>query len=353
MLDPVKNQETKKNRRILKRLLFAFAALLLIAAALVAAELVLRAKDIKVHTGNEIRKNRLFFAKIADGPLQMDEYITLGAKVYPLAPGNYRIDKKPEPKKDNETLILCLGDSCTWGVEVETDETYCSLVARNLTSKFPERKFRSINAGRPGYTSYQGNLLYETIGPYLKPDVVLFHFGPNDGSDAPIRADKQWGETPLWALQLHRRLYLNVRLYQIFRNINMEFLRWRVRHPTGEGLDTSYHPRVTAEDFAANMQSMRQAAQDAGALFVVIPSIGWNFGKVFKNPYFLHYALQKSDVDAFTLFEKAQKSENVFLDSVHNNVLGHKLLAEALTGTIADSLFEKAANEKEDLPTGD
>ena len=334
------NHESQKPRRLSRRLLFTFFALILVFAALTAAELVLRAKDIKVHTGDEIRKDRLFFATISDGPLQMDEYITLGAKIYPLAPGNYRIKEIPGPKKADETLILCLGDSCTWGVEVEASKTYCSLLAKKLGERFPGRKFRSVNAGRPGYTSYQGKLLYERIGPYLQPDVVIFHFGPNDGSDAPIRADKKWDEIPLWALKLHRRLYLNIRLYQLYQNINMEFLRWRVRHPSEEAQFTSYHPRVSKEDFAANMKALRSQAGSQGALFVVIPSVGWFEDKVFKNPNFFDYELRPYDVDAFAIFTKAQAQGNCYLDSVHYNAEGHAILAGALADTISKSLSD-------------
>ncbi len=333
------NKETTKSRSLSKRLAYTFAALLLFFAALAAAEIILRVKDVQIHTGDEIYFNRLFYAKVAKSPFQLDEYITLGAKVYPFTPDYYRIENDPTPKKEDEILILCMGDSCAWGLGVEADQTYCSLLPEKLHQRFPQKKFRSLNAGRPGYTSYQGKVLYEKIVPYLKPDFVLFHFGANDYSGAPIRADKDWEHVPLWALKAHRWLYLNARVYQVFTNINLDYMRRRVMHPVSDNLNTNYHPRVSETDFNAYLDFMRENTVKTGARFIVISSVGWHRDKVFKNPYYVNKSLDDADLDAYALFSKVQKEQNHFVDSVHYNALGHQLVAEILADKIAKSLL--------------
>ncbi|MCB1152240.1 SGNH/GDSL hydrolase family protein [bacterium] len=319
----------------MRTFLFTVVAVVLIFAA---AEGVLRAMDLGINWGDELRRNRLFYANFTKDGGTFDEHIVLGAKVYPPAPGNYRVDKEPEPKQPGEVLILCLGDSCTWGVEVDADKVYCALTADILREQFPDRKIRSVNLGRPGYTSFQGKELFERVGPELKPDFVTFHFGPNDGSDAPIRSDVEWDAVPLWALKLHRDLYEHLRIYRIYCNMNTDFLRWRVKHPTKDGLDTPYRPRVTQDEFFENLRTIKTEAGNWGGQVLVIPSVGFNFGEVFRNPYFLNYEPEPTDVPAYRLFRQAQKQENRFLDSVHPNESGHRLLAEALAGIIADRL---------------
>jgi hypothetical protein len=55
---------------------------------------------------------------------QWDEYITLGAKVYPLEPGNYNIAEGLTPKPAGVLRLACLGDSATIGDRVRPDQPY-------------------------------------------------------------------------------------------------------------------------------------------------------------------------------------------------------------------------------------
>jgi lysophospholipase L1-like esterase len=89
--------------------------------------------------------------------------------------------------------IACLGDSSTFGMNVEEADAYPSRLARLLDRDHPGR-FEVLNLGVPGYSSRQGleQLRREVLA--LDPDVVIFAFGTNDrwwkrplSDDAAIR----------------------------------------------------------------------------------------------------------------------------------------------------------------------
>ena len=78
-----------------------------------------------------------------------------------------------EIEDDSATRILSLGDSCTWGWQVEQNEAYPQVLQRLLDDQSGGRRYRVINAGAPGYTSYQGLVYLRERGLALKPEVVV------------------------------------------------------------------------------------------------------------------------------------------------------------------------------------
>jgi len=86
---------------------------------------------------------------------------------------------------DGATRILALGDSCTWGWQVAQDETYPHELQQLLNEQYGARRYRVINAGAPGYTSYQGLTFLRDTGLQLHPAIVIIGFGFNDASRLP------------------------------------------------------------------------------------------------------------------------------------------------------------------------
>jgi lysophospholipase L1-like esterase len=81
---------------------------------------------------------------------------------------------------DGATRILSIGDSCTWGWTLAQDKAYPQVLQRLLDEKAARGRYRVINAGRPGYTSYQGMVYLREQGLALDPKIVLIAFGFND-----------------------------------------------------------------------------------------------------------------------------------------------------------------------------
>jgi lysophospholipase L1-like esterase len=90
-----------------------------------------------------------------------------------------------ELKDDGAVRILALGDSCTWGWQVPQDDAYPQQLQRLLNEQFGRGQYRVINAGIPGYTSYQGLLYLRDVGIELHPAIVIIAYGFNDASRAP------------------------------------------------------------------------------------------------------------------------------------------------------------------------
>lgn len=110
-----------------------------------------------------------------------------------------RGDEIANPKPDDAKRILFLGDSVTFGLRIE-DETK-TLPAQ--TSHFIESEndisIDSVNAGVPGYNTYQEYVYLRDNGLALQPDLVVLCFVLNDvvntytqhkyndyGADSPI-----------------------------------------------------------------------------------------------------------------------------------------------------------------------
>jgi lysophospholipase L1-like esterase len=87
----------------------------------------------------------------------------------------------PFQKDPAQLRILCLGDSCTFGYLLSHDQTYVEM----LESRLQERcsaPVECINAGVPGYTSFQGLQYLRTEGLRYQPDLVILDFGWNEGA---------------------------------------------------------------------------------------------------------------------------------------------------------------------------
>lgn len=84
---------------------------------------------------------------------------------------------------DGRRTILGLGDSFLFGEGVESDEGMAVQLQRLLDQSFPGR-YRTINAGVPGYATNQEVLYYLTSGEQIfNPDVLLLFYFNNDLAD--------------------------------------------------------------------------------------------------------------------------------------------------------------------------
>lgn len=86
------------------------------------------------------------------------------------------------PKKTGTFRILFIGDSLIWSGETSSGELYTAVLERRLNSRFPNdpNSFEIINAGIPGYTTYQELEFLKIYGMDMKPDLVVLGFTLND-----------------------------------------------------------------------------------------------------------------------------------------------------------------------------
>jgi lysophospholipase L1-like esterase len=85
-------------------------------------------------------------------------------------------------KPGHRFRILYLGDSLVWSGETSSGELYTQIIERTLNKDFGRGKgdFEVINAGVPGFTTYQELEFLKEYGLDMQPDLVVLGFVFND-----------------------------------------------------------------------------------------------------------------------------------------------------------------------------
>jgi len=91
-----------------------------------------------------------------------------------------RAKKDYELGKSRSLRIVCIGDSVTFGLDVDDDSTYPAQLQQIVAAADPKANVEVINAGVPGYTSRQGLVFFYKRLLRFKPDIVVAEFGFND-----------------------------------------------------------------------------------------------------------------------------------------------------------------------------
>jgi lysophospholipase L1-like esterase len=87
--------------------------------------------------------------------------------------------RNPSPPPDGPVSILVLGDERTFGWGVADGETYPAQLEALIRARCPTCG-RVVNAGVPGYTTYQGMVQARDLGNRFRPKTVIAAFGLND-----------------------------------------------------------------------------------------------------------------------------------------------------------------------------
>src|ERR1041384_6578535 len=92
-------------------------------------------------------------------------------------------------KRPGVLRIACIGDSWTFGMNVDQNETYPARLAAllNAESSAEKKAAEVINFGILGFTSFQGLQLLKTRVLALHPDVLVVGFAMNDSDVAGYR----------------------------------------------------------------------------------------------------------------------------------------------------------------------
>ena len=161
------------------------------------------------------------------GLLQLNPSATRfsATKGYELDPARKNINTRglrdrefPLLKPANTFRILALGDSYTYGAGVSIEETYVKQLEATLNETLNDRGFRYevLNAGVPGYNTYQELIHLREVGLQYNPDMILLGFTLSDAELGFFGLKSVEGRS--WLLQFkewvkdHFALYSFVRL---------------------------------------------------------------------------------------------------------------------------------------------
>lgn len=170
------------------------------------------------------------------------------------------------PEKGDTFRIVCLGNSCTFGNLVSSDETYSHKLESLCRWNFGG-KIQIINAGIPGYTSYQGLVYLRERALSFEPDLLIVSYGFNDRRTAP---DSGWSDSPRFFRRYYaaqKRLNLLRKSY-IYRTIELGVLG-KERTPIIRG----YEVRVDSVKYGENLREISRIAAEngIGVIFLGIP----------------------------------------------------------------------------------
>ena len=242
----------------------------------------------------------------------------------------FRGKEFPRGKSSSVFRILCLGDSWTFGANVDQEKSYPQSLEAMLKEKFPRADFEVFNLGVLAYSSHQGLALLRRMVNEMAPDFVLIGFGMNDASVAGYR-DKDMSRYQAQSAMKKKavRVLEKIEVYRLLR-----YLSQVIRHKPGTigeymqkvaasagteaeawiggmGNETAdyekleQYTRVSPSDYEKNIVSMIRLARAHGAGVILL------YNELWDTPY--RTVLEKVSrarevplVDSNTLIDRAR-----------------------------------------------
>ena len=203
----------------------------------------------------------------------------------------FRSGPMTREKRPGALRIACVGDSWTFGMNVNQDAAYPGRLEALLKQQKPGADLDVMNFGVLGYSSFQGLELLKRRVLDLHPDVVLIGFGMNDSEVAGYR-DKDVGHSgvPGWRERV-RSIAASSEVYSLLKYFALvlrfhpqtmgDFLKADVKTESAKGsADVNYDEiepwtRVSPHDYDRNIREMVTRARGAGARVVLLDNELW------------------------------------------------------------------------------
>lgn len=241
------------------------------------------------------------------------------------------LSKQKDPKG---LRLFCLGDSRTYGQGVNDNATYPAQLERQLAHVLPDRRVECLNAGAPGYSSFQGMLLANRLLAY-GPDAFVLCFSTNDATPRP-RSDSE----------VHAHTSRVLTTVQAWLDRSMIYLRFRQalrrsHKPTPRVGEAG--PRVAPSEYVQNLTQVLELCRIAGVQPVLVHIPALCDKGVVDAPYAevtRAFARRKDVVLVdFRAVMAADRRDpaGFYIEAGYLNEAGHRLLAGALAEAIAGS----------------
>ena len=208
--------------------------------------------------------------------------------------------------------IIAMGDSCTAGHSLPLEGTYCAQLEEKLNNDLLNGSYEVINAGVPGYTSFQGKRYLKKILKY-DPDFLIVFYGCNDRAKARFE-DKKLNYWRLFAIQFQRGFLAKTRFYQY------------VISKTNYFKDISWNIRVDEADYVDNLNFIKNKCVKKGIAVLFIKHCRRN--EIESSVKYNRYTPPDPYIDLFGLFKSFKgNEEEIYLDQIHYALLGNEIIA--------------------------
>lgn len=331
-----------------KTLLFSFSSIILF---LLLGELFFRLLDLQIYPDRAFllnpelsypkyyKKDSELFWRIRPNQTIKGKFFVDG--VYKINSKGYRDKEFSENKNPNMKRIICMGNSCTFGWKVDSEQTYAKRLEALMNQNLPKPEFEVINAGMTGYSTYQGLRFLKREILRFHPDIIILSYGWNDMCPSTIK-DKYQKFPPQWILNIDDYLSFS-KFYSLLKFEIMNLLKFSKRAPEEKKLGY----RVSLKDYIINLKDMVRIAQDSG-IKVIFLSTPVSSARIFLGPGKTskphiankHYnaALRELSeeikvplIDVALLFEdRGDLYDSGREDYIHYNAKGHQIIADAI-----------------------
>jgi lysophospholipase L1-like esterase len=175
------------------------------------------------------------------------------------------------PKRPGTYRIIALGDSCTFGVtskpkeEFYIAEPYPQRLQRMAAERLGPGRVEVLNAGAPGYNSYQGVMLLRTKLRGLHPDLITVRFAWNDQLMSP-HTGNAFHEPSTWVGLEVQDLLLRTALYPFSLRLGMMLrARWQSNAQPKPALPAVWIPNIPVDEYKHNLARIVELGRSQGA----------------------------------------------------------------------------------------
>ncbi|MBN2382089.1 SGNH/GDSL hydrolase family protein [bacterium] len=245
----------------------------------------------------------------------------------------------------DEYRLICLGDSVTFGWGSDNTESYPQLLGQELRS-WNGLKYDVINAGQPGFNSYQCLLFYQNELRLYRPDLLIVACGHNDHhlgirGYPSARAKVQRMTTGLGAVKMCLRHFES---YLLLERI-IEKLVGKMAVLFGKDVRSEMARPGSVEEYMFHLIQLAKEVEDhdGHCLFLTEPRVNREPVTDSYNRALLELASQQSIrvIDLVPLFDRemerlitagdqAKPPNSLFWDDVHPTPLGNRIIARTI-----------------------
>ena len=258
-------------------------------------------------------------------------------------------------KQKNSFRIMCMGDSATFATGVPQNYDYPRCLEKLLKERYPSLEFNVINAGVPGYSSFQGRILFERVILNFEPDIITLSFGANDTAEVR-KSDEE--------VYRFRKSFTGGLAYYFMKSRLVGLIRFHLFKSLQDEIRSNPQvasvPRVNPKQFEENYTAIINEARQHNIQTILIernllwteeaalyPSLAKRIAQKTGVDYIPSEEILKLAIDNIITDKKMAEVRDhynslygekikqysfyyVLFDMGHPNPTGHEILAEAL-----------------------
>jgi len=184
----------------------------------------------------------------------------------------------PVPIVHNQGIIVSIGDSVPFGVDIRDDETYPAILDATLKSLHSD--IRVINAGVPSYNMRQAfdRLMYDVLKHFDKKKIIAVTVqAANDISlltqyREKWNPDRTWGDIR-WGASWHRPS--NIAIANHLKQLSKKFLSKNRQTVLSKNRQTEQHENYSGKNMLKNLrvtlQKLRSFGENNGIPIILMP----------------------------------------------------------------------------------